>query len=191
MAFIGYARVSTEDQDLHMQLKALEDAGCIKIFSDKKTGSDGNREQFKLCLDYLRPGDTLVLYRLDRLARNTMLTLSVIDDLRARGIDIVSLRDMIDIHTPNGMLITTVKAAIAELQKETTRALTKEALARARAEGRVGGRPRALTENKIKEIACLSEAKHTLATLKDTYKVSIATITRAKRHARKMGWLST
>ena len=114
---IGYARVSTKDQNLDSQLDALKDAGCEKIFHDKISGRNYNREGLSSCLEYLRPGDTLVIYRLDRLGRSVKETLELCDQFNKREIKLVSLQDNLDTSTAVGRFTLQILASLAEYNR--------------------------------------------------------------------------
>ncbi|GAA2212821.1 hypothetical protein GCM10009850_082830 [Nonomuraea monospora] len=104
-ALVGYARVSTRDQRLDRQTRALEAAGCIRIFADKLSGKNTDREELTKALDYLRPGDTLVVPSLDRLARSLADLITIVADLRRRGVGFRSLKEALDTTTPGGRLV--------------------------------------------------------------------------------------
>jgi DNA invertase Pin-like site-specific DNA recombinase len=141
MSRIGYARVSTRAQSDDSQLDELAAAGCEKVFTDRGvSGKLARRPQWDACLEYLRPGDILVITRLSRAARSLRNLLDVADQLRERGIDLIVLRQQIDTTTPAGRLVFHIMAAIDEFQRELIVEGTHEGLAAARARGRTGGR---------------------------------------------------
>lgn len=142
---IGYARVSTGGQNLEWQLDALKAAGCRRIFAEKQSGRDTDRPQLAACLDFMEPGDTLVVPALDRLSRSLQDLITVVADLRRRGMGFTSLHENLDTTTPGGRLVFHVFAALAEFIRELIIAGTREGLAAARARGRVGGRPTVVT----------------------------------------------
>lgn len=144
---IGYARVSTASQveSLDAQRGALAASGCTRFFSDVASGARSDRPGLGRLLDMAREGDEVVVTRLDRLGRSTVDTLRTIRDLDETGVRIVALDLDLDTGTPAGRLVVTVLAALAEWERDTLRERTREGLAHARAQGRVGGRPRALT----------------------------------------------
>lgn len=146
--FVGYARVSTVDQSLEMQLEALEKAGCTKTFSDVMSGTKGDRPQLLEALSYLRPGDTLVVWRLDRLCRNLKDLLQIAETLEQQGIGFNSLTETIDTNTAGGKLIFHLFGALAEFERNLIRERTMAGLASARARGRKGGRPK-INQKKI------------------------------------------
>lgn len=139
MANIGYVRVSTIDQNLELQLDAVKAAGCEKVFEEKKS-SVKERPEFEACLNYLRPGDTLVVWKLDRLGRQTKKLLELSEWLEENGIGLKILTLGVDTNTPAGKLYFTIMAGLAEMERELTIERTKAGLAAARSRGRVGGR---------------------------------------------------
>jgi DNA invertase Pin-like site-specific DNA recombinase len=144
--FLGYARVSTEDQKPALQLDALRQAGCEKLFTEKASGAQRERPQLQAALDYLRQGDTLVVWKLDRLARSLKQLIETVEALEQRGIGFWSLTESIDTTTSGGRLVFHIFAALAEFERSIIRERTRAGLDAARARGRVGGRPRALSE---------------------------------------------
>lgn len=149
-ALVGYARVSTKGQKLDRQIASLEAAGCHRIFSDKKSGKNTEREELWKALDYLREGDTLVVPSLDRLGRSIQDLISIVAGLRERGIGFRSLHESLDTTTPGGRLVFHVFAALAEFIRELIVQGTHEGLAAARARGQRLGRPPAMTEEQIR-----------------------------------------
>lgn len=147
---IGYARVSTEDQTLDLQLDALNKAGCERIFQDTISGSSVKREGLEQAFEYLRRGDTLVVWKLDRLGRNLKHLVTTIEDLAKGGIGFQSIRENIDLSTPAGKLYFHLFCSLAEFERDLIRERTLAGLAAARARGRKGGREHALTPQKIK-----------------------------------------
>jgi DNA invertase Pin-like site-specific DNA recombinase len=137
---IGYSRVSTTDQDTAAQVMRLEAAGCQRIFEETISSRVEHRPQLQACLEYLREGDALVAVRLDRLARSTRELLEIAQGLESRGIDLVVLNQAIDTSTPAGKLMFAVLAAIAQFERDLIRERTLDGLARAKAQGKVGGR---------------------------------------------------
>ncbi len=146
---IGYARVSTQDQNLELQRKALLDAGCEKIFDDKLSGSRSDRPGLAQALAILRDGDTLVVWKLDRLGRSVKHLVDLVGELREQGVQFRSLTDSIDTATPSGRFFFHVMASLAEMERELTVERTKAGLEVARSLGRVGGRKRRMTDSKI------------------------------------------
>jgi len=147
---IGYARVSTSDQNLERQFDALNQAGCRRIFAEKKSGKNDDRPELAAALDFMRPGDTLVVASLDRLSRSLQDLITTVGELRSRGVGFTSLHENLDTTTPGGRLVFHVFAALAEFIRELIVAGTHEGLAAARARGRVGGRPTVVTPDLIR-----------------------------------------
>ena len=138
---IGYARVSTQDQTLDLQTDALKQAGCERIFSDVTSGAKSDRPGLQKAVDHLRAGDTLVVWRLDRLGRTLKHLIATITDLSDRGIGFKSLQENMDTTTSGGKLIFHIFGALAEFEREVIRERTNAGLQAARARGRLGGRP--------------------------------------------------
>lgn len=148
-ALVGYARVSTRDQNLDRQIDALEAEGCVRVFSDKKSGKTAVRPELDRALDFMRPGDTLVVASLDRLSRSLQDLIGIVAELRRRGVGFRSLHEQLDTTTPGGRLVFHVFAALAEFIRELIVEGTREGLDAARARGRVGGRPSVMTPEKL------------------------------------------
>lgn len=146
---IGYARVSTQDQNLELQQQALTQAGCQKIFEDKVSGTRADRPGLAKMLDMLREGDTLVVWKLDRLGRSVKQLVDLVGDLHKHGVQFRSLTDSIDTGTPSGRFFFHVMASLAEMERELTAERTRAGLAAARARGRAGGRRPKMTDSKI------------------------------------------
>jgi DNA invertase Pin-like site-specific DNA recombinase len=147
---IGYARVSTGDQNLDLQLDSLKAAGCDKLFTDKLSGSKDDRPGLGEALGFVRSGDTLVVWRLDRLGRSLSHLIDVTTGLEARGIGFKSLQEGIDTTTSGGKLVFHIFGALAEFERSLIRERTYAGLKAARARGRSGGRPKALSEQQLK-----------------------------------------
>ena len=145
---VGYARVSTNDQDLGLQLDALQKAGCERIFEDIAGGAKDERIGLNAALEFMREVDTLVVWRLDRLSRSLLKLIELVSSLEKKGIGLNSLSDKIDTTTPGGMLIFHVFGALSQFEREVIRERTNAGLAAARARGRKGGRPFKLDEKK-------------------------------------------
>lgn len=141
MPLIGYARVSTEDQTLGPQLDALRTAGCQEVFEEFASGASRSRPQLAAALARVRRGDTLVVARIDRLARSLSHLLEVVETLRAKGAHFRSLADPIDTSGPSGVLVLQMLGAVAEFERSLIRERTKAGLQAAKARGRVGGNP--------------------------------------------------
>jgi DNA invertase Pin-like site-specific DNA recombinase len=138
---IGYARVSTADQNLDLQIDALKAAGCEKIFTEKESGMKDDRKALSEMLEYARKGDTIVVYKLDRLGRSTRKLIELADELNERGIELVSIRDNIDTTTAIGKAMFRMLTVLAEMERDIIAERTKAGLEAARARGRKGGRP--------------------------------------------------
>ncbi len=159
MALIGYARVSTEDQKLDMQVDALLKAGCDPefIYKEHASGANAQRPQLGLLFKTLRKGDTLVVYKLDRLGRSTKHLYQMMDHLEKHEIGFMSLTESVDTTTPMGKMVFAIFAAMAQLERDLISERTKAGLAAARARGRKGGRKPKLTKEKALEAAKLLE----------------------------------
>lgn len=176
-AKIGYARVSTKGQKLERQLDALDAAGCIRTFADKLSGKNAEREELWKALDYLRPGDTLVVPSLDRLGRSLQDLIAIVTGLRRRGIGFTSLHENLDTTTPGGRLVFHVFAALAEFIRELIIQGTNEGLAAARARGQRLGRPPAMTPEQVKHARdLLNQPENTISSIARLLHVSRSTI---------------
>jgi DNA invertase Pin-like site-specific DNA recombinase len=184
---IGYARVSTGEQTLDLQLDALTKADCGKIYQETASGAKADRPVLEEVLSYVRKGDTLVVWRLDRLGRSLKHLIEVVAALAARGIGFKSLTEQIDTTTPGGKLIFHVFGALAEFERDLIRERTNAGLAAARARGRLGGRPKKLAEPKQRELArTLYQGGQTdIATICRTLGISRATLYRALKEHRQ------
>lgn len=140
MAIIGYGRVSTIDQSLDLQEEKLKEYGCEKIFMEKQSGAKSDREELIKALDYLREGDKLVVYKIDRLARSTFDLQKIAKDLEERGIALVFIKEQIDFSTPSGKLMFTMLGAIVEFERDLIKDRTTEGRKRAKAQGKHMGR---------------------------------------------------
>src|SRR3954467_12598110 len=147
---IGYARVSTQDQTLDLQLDALKKAGCIKIFTDTASGAKAERKGLHEVLDYVRENDVLVVWRLDRLGRSLRDLIDIISQLDQRKIGFKSLIESIDTTTSGGKLIFHIFGALAEFERNLIKERTNAGLEAARSRRKLGGRPKALSPEKIK-----------------------------------------
>lgn len=141
---VGYARVSTQEQTLDSQTDALRQAGCEKIYEDKISGMKANKPEFDLMMNFLRKGDTIVIWKLDRLGRSTRGLIELVEDLGKKGIHLVSLNDPIDTTSPGGLLVFQIFCALAEHERNVIVQRTRAGLDSARARGRKGGRPKGL-----------------------------------------------
>jgi DNA invertase Pin-like site-specific DNA recombinase len=149
---IGYARVSTEDQNLHMQEDALKSAGCEEIFTDIASGVKAARPGLHTALSHLRNGDTLVVWKLDRLGRSLTHLIQTVKDLNEKGIGFKCLQESIDTTTSGGQLIFHIFGALAQFERELIKERTQAGLKAARVRGRLGGRPVLLNKYKIKKL---------------------------------------
>jgi len=176
---LGYARVSTQEQNADLQHDALKAAGCIKVLTDKASGSLDRRPQLDRLLDQVRPGDTLVVWRLDRLGRSLRHLISLIEELQDKGVGFRSLNEGMDTTTAGGKLIFSIFGALAEFERSLIRERTKAGLEAARARGRVGGRPSVMTPEKVKVARQLYDAQElTVEEIARTLGVSRKTIYR-------------
>jgi DNA invertase Pin-like site-specific DNA recombinase len=158
---IGYARVSTLDQTLALQQDALTAAGCEHLYTDTVSGSVTTRPGLTQALSHLRPGDTLVVWRLDRLGRSLAHLIDTIRELQERGVGFRSLQEQIDTTTSGGKLIFHVFGALAEFERDLIRERTHAGLAAARARGRLFGRPKALSPRKVEQLRTLAKDERT------------------------------
>lgn len=152
---IGYARVSTDDQHLDLQRDALKQAGCGLIYEEAASGKNAARPELEQCRKALRAGDTLVVWRLDRLGRSLPDLVHIVNDLEQRGVGFESLTEQIETGSATGKLIFHVFAALAEFERGLIRERTHAGLTAARARGRVGGRKPKLGEKQVREIKAL------------------------------------
>src|SRR5437868_13250423 len=180
--YVGYARVSTQDQTLDLQQDALEKIGCTKIFTDTASGAQTERKGLEEALAFLREGDTLVVWRLDRLGRSLKHLLETITTLNKRRIGFKSNTENIDTTTSGGKLIFHIFGALAEFERDIIRERTKAGLAAARARGRRGGRPKAKTLDTPKKVAIAqhlyNDKTNSIADICKTLNISRATLYR-------------
>jgi len=155
--FVGYARISTGEQNLDLQKDELEKNGCTRVYEDVISGSKAERPGLAECLKYLRPGDTLVVWRLDRLGRSLPHLIETVAELEKRGIGFKSLRETIDTTTSGGKLVFHLFGALAEFERDIIRERTTAGLRAARARGRLGGRPKAMDAAKIRQAQALRD----------------------------------
>ena len=177
---IGYARVSTFEQILDLQRDALDAAGCKKIFTDTASGGRSDRPGLQQALDYVREGDVLVVWRLDRLGRSLKYLIEIMTTLNERGIGFKSLTEQIDTTTSGGKLIFHVFGALAEFERDVIRDRTQAGLIAARARGRMGGRPKKLgTGGKVAMAQALyDDQSHSIADICKTLGISRTTLCR-------------
>ena len=178
---VGYARVSTREQNPEAQEAELRAAGATRVFVDRGESSRvKDRPQWIACLDYLRSGDTLVVRRLDRIAGSEKMAIETINDLAERGVNIRSLTEPdIDTTTPMGRALFGIVAVFAQLRVDTIRENTKRGLAHARAQGRVGGRPSVMTPKRVAAAAQMRGEGKTLAHIAAVLGVGKSTVARA------------
>jgi len=176
---IGYARVSTDDQNLHLQHDALRKAGIEdeRLYSDTASGKDDARQELAACLKALREGDTLVVWRLDRLGRSLSDLVRIVGALESKGVAFESLTEKIETGSAAGKLVFHVFAALAEFERNLIRERTKAGLAAARARGRKGGRKPKLSSAQIQEIkTLLADPSITVRQIAQRYQVSRTTL---------------
>jgi DNA invertase Pin-like site-specific DNA recombinase len=177
---IGYARVSTQDQNLDLQNDALNAAGCEKIYTDKMSGAKTNRPGLEKILGFIRKGDTLVVWKLDRLGRSLKHLIQVMQLLDERGVYFKSVQENLDTSTPGGKLIFHVFGALAEFERDIIRERTLAGLASARARGRVGGRPRKLSKKQVEMAKTLmTDPSRSIGEICETLGISKATLYRS------------
>jgi DNA invertase Pin-like site-specific DNA recombinase len=177
---IGYSRTSTSDQDPALQIDALTQARCERIFEETASGALDARPELERLLDHLRSDDVLVVWRLDRLGRSLKHLIEVVGQLEERGVALHSITEGIDTSTPGGKLVFHIFGALAEFERDLIRERTMAGLAAARARGRRGGRPTVMTAEKL-DVAreMYASKRHTLAAIAETVGVSRATVYRA------------
>jgi Site-specific recombinases, DNA invertase Pin homologs len=175
---IGYARVSTQDQNLDLQLDALQKAGCERIFQDTISGAKADRPGLKDTLSHLRRDDTLVVWKLDRLGRTTKGLIDLVEMLKERGIGFKSLQDQIDTATPMGKFFFVVFSAIAELERNLIKERSQAGLEAAKARGRRGGRPFALKGEDLVDAMKLLESGRDTQYVMEKYRISRSTLDR-------------
>ena len=179
---IGYARVSMRSQNLETQRGLLHRAGCIRVFEDSGSGKTSRaRTQLGQMLDYLRPGDVVVVTKLDRLSRSMMDLLSLSQTIHDKGAELRSLSEDLDTTTSAGRLIFHVMGVLAEYERERIRERTLEGLEEARKQGRVGGRPPVLNERQLRMVMRMRAEGESLREIARTFNVSVGTVHRAVR----------
>jgi DNA invertase Pin-like site-specific DNA recombinase len=176
---VGYARVSTQDQNPALQLDALKAVGCEKLFVEKASGVQRDRPELLAALDYLRAGDSLVVWKLDRLARSLKQLIETVELLESRSIGLRSLTEAIDTTTAGGKLVFHVFGALAEFERSIIRERTKAGLEAARARGKKGGRPPALVAKDLAAAkAMLSDPEITMEEVAKRLRVAPSTLYR-------------
>jgi len=170
---IGYARVSTEEQNPELQIDALKAAGCERIYVDTVSGTKSERPELEKAKEQLRAGDSLVVWRLDRLGRSLKDLIAWMQRLNSEGVNFESIQEKIDTSTPTGKLVFHIFGAIAEFERDLISERTKAGLDAARARGRKGGRKPKLSEQQRQALATLHrEGKHSIAELLEMFGIS-------------------
>jgi len=180
MSLVGYARVSTNAQDTELQLAALNEAGCQRIFDETASGAKADRPELKRCLDFLRDGDVLVVWKLDRLARSLKQLVDIVHDLGERKIGFRCLTQSIDTTNSSGKLIFGIFAVLAEFERDLIKERTMAGLHAARAKGKVGGRPK-LAAEKVAELNRRLADKESWRSIAKAMDISQATISRHRQ----------
>jgi DNA invertase Pin-like site-specific DNA recombinase len=176
---VGYARVSTQEQTLNLQIDALKKAGCERLFEDVISGAKAERKGLAEAMDFVRAGDTLVVWKLDRLGRSLKHLIEAVTGLHERKVGFKSLTEQIDTTTSGGKLIFHVFGALAEFERDLIRERTNAGLQAARARGRQGGRPRRLDEKKLKMLHALyADKSNSVADILSTLNISKSTLYR-------------
>ena len=176
---LGYARVSTEQQNLDRQLDMLSKYGVDKLYTEKMTGTKRDRPELNKLLDRMTEGDTVVIESLSRLGRSTKDLIELVDLFDKEGVHLVSLKESIDTSTPAGKLLFTLMSAIAQFERDVIAERTKEGLTAARARGRIGGRPRT-DEHKLQQAVKLYNAgQHRISEIEELTGVKKATLYRS------------
>lgn len=155
----GYARVSKNDQSLEIQIQKLKEAGCEEIFTEKVSGAKDNRTELNRMIDKLRIEDTVCFVRLDRLGRRMMKLIELINHFKENQVSFISLQNNIDTTTPIGMVLFNMCAAFSEMERELIRERVKAGLEAAHKKGRKGGRPKALTQQKLETLLSLKKSE--------------------------------
>lgn len=177
MAIVGYARVSTSQQDTSAQAKRLRDHGVEKLFTENRSGLDGARPELQKCLEYCREGDTLLVTKLDRLARSTSDLYRIVTELQTKGVSFKVLDDpAVDTSSRTGKLVMGILALIAEFETEIRRERQMEGIARAKAEGRTGGRPKLATDDLVRQIRALRGEGKSIRAIAADVSLSKATV---------------
>ncbi len=177
--FIGYARVSTQDQETAAQIAALEQAGCERIFQEKASGGRWDRPELHRLMEHLRKGDVLVVWKLDRLSRSLKDVLALMEKINQAGAGFRSLTEAIDTTTPAGRMMMQIVATFAEFERAMLRERTRKGLEQARSQGRIGGRRPKLKQYQQDEmIALVQSGKKTAADVARLFNVHPATVSR-------------
>lgn len=188
MAKIGYVRVSKHEQNKDLQINALKEAECEKIFTDEMSGSKAERKGLSEILAYVRPGDTFIVWKLDRAGRSIKHLIELLNTLNGQGVEFTSLTEKIDTTTPSGKLIFHVSAAFAEFERDLIRERTRAGLMAARARGHQGGRPHKIRNGKaVLAKSLYADKKHNIDDICETLGVSRSTLYRYIRKEREDG----
>lgn len=178
MAIVGYARVSSVGQSLDVQNDKLSTYGCEKVFADKKSGTTADRPHLKACLTYLRAGDSLVITKLDRLARSTFHLTQIAEDLKVKDVDLIVLDQAIDTSTSTGKLLFNMLASIAEFETEIRKERQLEGIAKAKENGVQFGRKAKLSDSEVTELKAKRWGGMLIKDLMAEYKLSKASVYR-------------
>jgi DNA invertase Pin-like site-specific DNA recombinase len=181
MATIGYARISTSCQSTDLQRDALLAAGCSRIFSDEMSGARTNRPGLNQALDYVREGDTLVFWRLDRVGRDMLGLVKLFTELESRGVAVKSLTEHIDTSSPSGKLIFHIFSCLAAYERDLIKERVNAGIAAAKKRGRIGGRPKAVTAAKARSIRAMRAQGLTTSEILESAQISRATLFRFLR----------
>ena len=180
MAKVGYARVSTSDQNLDLQIDSLKKYGCDPIFIEKQSGATLDRAEWKLCYSYLRPGDTLVLWKLDRLGRRAGALLTLIDDLKSKSIDLVAIKENLNADSPMGKAMMQIICIFSEMERNVIAERTKAGIEAARKKKNFKiGRPKKITDEDKKLIRAMIAENISISEISKRFKVNPSTIWRA------------
>ena len=186
MSIIGYARVSTEDQSLEVQLEQLKAAGCAKIFQEKASGIKEDRPQLASLLDYVREGDTVVVCKLDRIARSTKHLLQIVEQLEGEGVAFKVLNINLDTGTPTGKLMLTMLAAIATFEREMMLERQQEGIRFAKEKGKYKGRKPTAREKSAQVLELIASGKSRAAVAKEL-EMGIASVYRIIKERKATG----
>jgi len=183
---VGYSRVSTQEQNLNLQKDALKKAGCEKIFTDIGSGANFDRKGLTDALSFMRKGDCLVVWKLDRLGRSLKDLIATINDIHEKKMSFQSLQESLNTGTSSGKLIFHVFGALAEFERDVIRDRTKAGLTAARARGRLGGRPKKLDKSKVSMAkALLADHSNAIKDICKTLNISKSTLYRAVKQKEK------
>lgn len=176
---IGYARVSTQDQNLDRQLDNLTAAGCERIFNEKMTGTKSDRPELKTMMLTLRPGDTLIIDSFSRLSRSTKDLLDIVEKLTAMNVHLVSLKEKLDTTTATGKMMLTMLSALSQFERDLIAERTRDGLKAARSRGRCGGRPRVGSDKDRKQALAMYHANAmSNSEIVERFGVSLSTLNR-------------